>query len=212
MPEENEYKPIRISSFAQASSSGPYGNELSIKGLTKKEFDEITAMIISGANWITTDDKGRLKTQPTRKPLSSPVQDEDMLPFWSSVKQGELFKPKSLIKFDDIPGYLNSPSFYISSLCGYGYTPEFYRESAEKLESFGFECMRSRRGKDSRFWEVWYLPGLMCAKGSFGEFLEKTGEKSAEERIKKAIDFLCKTISFGSLDVVIQRACAAFGD
>src|SRR3989344_3256467 len=100
-------KIVRISGSTQ-SSHDPFGNGLSIEGLSKEEFEDMTAMIVSGGNWVTTGDDRRLRVHPRREPLPSPTRDEDMLPFWSSAKQRELFKDKELIKFDDISGHLMS--------------------------------------------------------------------------------------------------------
>lgn len=40
-----------------------------------------------------------------------------------------------------------------------------YAKRAALLEEAGFECLRSRRGKDGRIWEHWYLPGKWSAEG-----------------------------------------------
>lgn len=50
-------------------------------------------------------------------------------------------------------------------MCGYGYTKDRYKVEVGKLESWGFECCRSRRGDNGKFWELWFLPYLRAAEG-----------------------------------------------
>ena len=98
-----------------------------------------------------------------------------------------------------------SPSITIQGLCGYNYTEENYKWNAEKLESYGFQCLRSRRGTDAKFWELWFLPGLWCSKGDL-EANVKRGKDDKEE-LKIALEFLRHKVSFGTLDVSNQRMC-----
>jgi hypothetical protein len=97
------------------------------------------------------------------------------------------------------------PSIIIQHLCGYHYTPENYKRQAEYLESLGFECLRSRRGADARYHELWLLSGLWSAKGGLKESLGNGGSYGNKE-LNKAVKFLCRNASFGTLDVSFQRA------
>jgi hypothetical protein len=107
-------------------------------------------------------------------------------------------------------GQLQSPSFMISHLCGHYYTKEGYKREADKLESYGFSCMRSRRGENGRFWENWYLPGVWCAKGDLAEKLKPI--KDSNEKTQEAIRFLMRNVSFGSMDMTQQRAAMVTPD
>jgi len=54
------------------------------------------------------------------------------------------------------------PAFYVQHICGYG--GHNYQERAGALRMRGFSCLRSKRGVDGRFWEVWYLSGRWAAE------------------------------------------------
>jgi hypothetical protein len=92
----------------------------------------------------------------------------------------------------------------IEHLCAYDYSPENYRHQAEILESFGFDCLRSRRGPDGRYMEMWHLSGMWSAKGRLKGTLH--GITDPAKQADEAISFLCKNVVFGSLDISWQRA------
>jgi len=169
--------------------------------LTKQEKERLEGTL-HGQWWVTANGDGRLHFSPTREPIPPPTADESMMPFWSPCDtrktrlQMELLDPRQTW-----PPF--SPSIMIQSLCGYGYTSEGYRYQAERLESWGFFCLRSRRDDDGKFWEIWFLPGLWFAKGELREICPDTNATGA---LDKAVSFLCRNASFGSLDVVVQRA------
>jgi hypothetical protein len=98
-----------------------------------------------------------------------------------------------------------SPSFVVQHLCGYHWTPENYAREAEKLAGWGFECLRSRRLPGGQFWELWYLPGLWAARGGLRDETDFPGGTEVA-KAARAIRFLCKNASFGTLDVTAQRA------
>lgn len=164
-------------------------------------------MALSGL-WATGKDDRRLDTKWRKEQLPSPVADEEMLPFWRPLNPGKA----QLRIFEDGEKYF-FPKIIIQHLCGYNYTPENYIEQAERLERFGFECLRSRRDDNERFWEMWCLFGLFSAEGELKEFLDEKETKFSKfmdfkdtELLKSAIEFLCETVSFGALDIAIQRA------
>lgn len=53
---------------------------------------------------------------------------------------------------------------YVHHITGYA-GQEYYKGRADLLESAGFVCLRSEKGKDGKYWEVWYLPGAYAAEG-----------------------------------------------
>ena len=156
---------------------------------------------LAGANWIRVVG-GELEYISSYKPLPDPIKDEDMLPFWRHPSPGEKESAHTLFDFDKLEDH-SSPGISISHLCGYYYTPESYQMYGERLQSYGFEIMRSRRGSDAKYWEKWWLPGLWCAEGDLAEAIGK--EQNDKKALKRAVDFLAKNISFGTLDVSVQR-------
>lgn len=178
-----------------------YGKDhLTIKGLTEEESERLQGALL-GQWWVTGTGGGRLRFSPTREPVPSPAVDDDMAPFWrtcasgSSAIQMELLDPERMRS-------TFSPSIIIGHLCGYYFTPEKYKTEAAKLESWGFSCLRSRRGDDGRFWESWYLPGLWAAKGDLRDSL---GVGIDKDDLEKAVKFCSRHVSFGTLDIVVQR-------
>lgn len=204
----------------QGNMSGSHSVEIS--GLTREEKDRLLAAI-RGLSWFKVEG-GRLETSPCHLPLPDPVHDERMLPFWRQFAphqlQGEFLERIFEEMSDDV---IYEPHFTISSPCGYNYTPENYVREIEKLNSYGFIQMRSRRGDDGFFWEHWYLPGVWCAKGELKEVVDgitsmaKTwedphGRRKNKECFKRVLQFLRHNASFGTLDVSVQRLCQVRGD
>jgi hypothetical protein len=142
----------------------------------------------------------------------------EMLPFWRRYEERQGVMQELI--FDPDTRH-DSPSFMVKHLCGYHYTHKGYLRNAQILESYGFVCMRSPRGNDGRFWETWYLPGAWAAKGKLKRMVENKqheGDKKQDHAVKKkdetkrVISFLCSNVSFGQLDVVVQRAAMIMDD
>lgn len=198
-------------------SSGRGSNSIEITGLTPEEADQLLSAI-HGLSWFKVEE-GRLKTSPCHLPLPHPTNDEEMLPFWKQYSnvstQGEFFKKIFEEMRDDV---IYMPHFTIQSLCGYNYTPENYARESAKLTSYGFVHLRSRRGDDGGFWEMWYLPGVWCAQGELKGVVEEItiramswedphGRRKDKECFEAVLKFLGQNVSFGTLDVSIQRMC-----
>lgn len=197
--------------YIRISSYGGSKNSITFEGLTNDEFEILKGALTNGNFWISGRN-GRLVTLPTSAGFPDPVMDLEMQPFWRKPTQEEIEKLSQQILFND-EEQLNgnsSPSIFISSLCGYDYTPENYEHEATQLVSYGFQVMRSQRGLDGKYWEVWYLPGAWAAKGGLKNHLDTEKHKSkdklgGDEETKTAIDFLKRNCKFGSLDVSVQR-------
>lgn len=197
------------------SSSHMDGGTLTLSGIPKESFEQVEGMI-HGHQWMLVEN-GLPRFSPARSPLPDPRDDDELLPYWQQDTQRQ-YTLRGL-NFDTKRRY-DTPSFMVSHLCGYHYTPEKYREQAALLESYGFVCMRSRRGADGCFWESWYLPGAWAAKGALEERLaEVRAPGSVIERAESVrretdavVSFLCRNASFGSLDVVVQRAAMSIDD
>lgn len=201
---ENEGK-IRIGGHG----SSPYGWNMTVENLTSNENEYLEGALTHGSHWVRADEGGRLLTHLVFKPFPDPVEDKLMHPHWRAPEAGEV-KPthEKDIHFEEM-GAGSSPSYYISHLCGYGYSEEGYADQARKLESFGFIVMRSRRGKDGKYWENWLLLGNWAAKGRLKgevERLDADATLTPELRIKGVRNFLCRNVQFGTLDMVVQRA------
>ncbi len=191
-----------------------YGaGKIIVEGLTTDEVGVLRAAMLGGHHWVRGND-GRLEKVPSFENLPDPVVDEEMLPFWRKQTEGN-FSQNEIFGFDEGTKDSikhSSPSIHIHHLCGYNYTPEYYKKQAEKLTSWGFECMRSKRGKDGKFWETWYLPGLWAAEGQFKEVLKKKKFKDRKEELESALEFIRVNASFGSLDVCVQRIAMVMSD
>ena len=191
---------------ARVSMSGP--DKIEITGLTREEVELIEGAIRSGAYWISQCG-GRISARSAFEKLPGPAEDEDMRPFWRRPVADERESTGLLF---DIEGGLpkhGMPSFWIQSLCGHYYTPERYDEAAQTLTSFGFECLRSQRGRDGCFWEVWYLPGFFAADGKLKEFITGHGydrrDRLDREDIFRIGVFIFERAPFGTLEVTTQR-------
>jgi hypothetical protein len=197
--DEMESKPKIVSWSSDGS--------VSIVGIVGKDQEKVTASFKVGAYWLRVKDS-KLEIKPSWEPLPDPIRDPKMFPFWREPAEGEV---KTQIKLFEIGkqklDQYSSPSISIQHLCGYNYSEESYKSFAEQLESWGFECMRSRRGLDGKFWEIWFLCGLWAAKGALKEEIGDYREKVA---LKKATNFLAKQISFGTLDISVQRMAMIF--
>ncbi|MFA6269725.1 MAG: hypothetical protein WC657_00760 [Candidatus Paceibacterota bacterium] len=178
------------------------GDSMTIDGILHEDQQKVLASFNAGAYWIRVKD-GNLEIVPSWENLPDPIKDKKMLPFWRKATVAETAQLK-LFELEGVHEN-DSPSISIQSLCGYSYSPENYQFLAEKLESYGFQCMRSRRGAGARYWEIWFLPGLWAAEG---DLKEKIGRHKGKNAMKAATSFLAQNIEFGTLDVSVQRMCA----
>lgn len=180
-----------------------YGNgQVSIQGLEKEELEKVMAAMTAGAYYIKVKN-GRLEAIPIWEKLPSPIEDDAMLPFWRKAKPEEMAQTELFDEMTMTQERIDSPAISIQSLCGYYYSKEAYKLNAEKLTSYGFECLRSQRGIDAKFWEVWYLSALCTAQGELGDILKIA--KDEKKKLEIALEFLRKKISFGSLNISVQK-------
>jgi hypothetical protein len=181
-----------------------------ISGLQGGEI-EMFESAIGNCSWIMANEDGRIQSIPKYKPLPDPIDDEEMLPFWSKIegKNIETRFEETLVDTSKHP----HPQIIISNLCGYNYSPENYRIQARRLKDFGFEQMRSQRDSAGRFTEHWFLEYSGAAEGNLKLFIDKLGNDiKAQQRLDAIIDFLCKNVSFGSLEIAYQRAAMVIND
>ena len=182
--------------------------EIGFRNLTRCEIDQFKQFAL-GQVYLKVNDTGRLESLPYYQTLPSPCEDKKMSPFWRPINlegvQLELFEAYSA-KRKDLKNHY--PSIVIQHLCAYNYSEEFYKREAGALESYGFECLRSRRGNDGEFSEMWVLFDLIFAKGDLKALLEKYKDKNTEEKVCYVSNFLANHVSFGTLDVTVQRMAA----
>ncbi len=170
-------------------------------GLEKGEVDMMHSAA-GGQAWITVDDNGRVKSAPTREPLPGLTEDLAMAPFWR--RHQDVQAKLELNDFESLEAY-SSPHFVVQHLCGYRYSLENYQMQAARLERFGFQCMRSKRAADGKFWEIWFLPGAWAAQNELKEVCSKFKMDERKEMVKAVTSFLARNCSFGTLDVSVQK-------
>lgn len=194
---------------------------------TKEEIDAVVAML--GGVVRLRCIGGMLTAENVFHPTPSPLEDPYIPPKWAvkvplvgectvaditNAEQARIKPPTVNVQPPIEEEGWQSPHFCIQHLCGYGYTVEAYRVHAQNLMNCGFECLRSRRGNDGKFWELWYLPGTWCAKGPLKEAIDSQPKPGADEpytdqwktTTEFVVGWLCHNVSFGTLDVAVQRA------
>ncbi|MCK9558100.1 MAG: hypothetical protein M0R50_08695 [Candidatus Cloacimonetes bacterium] len=200
--EEEKPKKIRLA----CENYGVRGEcSATIDYLLKEELDAMKAFTL-GSCWIRVSEDGRIERYERFATLPPESEDPAIPPKWIPLTDWTKEAPflcNPVVSLPDEPkteyGY---PSIIIHGLCGYNNVP--YADEARKLQSYGFECMRSRRGRDGKFWELWYLPGVWHAENGLKAAMEK--ETNERNKAKAAIDFLCRHVSFGAIDLCYQKA------
>ncbi len=201
------------------STSGRGENSITITG-TEKEVNMLRRMMCSGC-WLGTREGsigGEMEARDKYKPLPDQVDDPMIPPRWQvqpPAKYGGTTKRPVKMRLaehlDPDDGW-HSPSIIIQHLCGYYNTPENYAIEAARLQSLGFECLRSRRDDDGKFWELWLLPFLLMAEGDLKKVVEKTKGLPWNKQSEEVVNWLCRNCSYGSLDVCVQRSAMSLGD
>jgi len=190
-------------------SSRVKGDESTIEiSGTEEEINGIRAMLL-GKHWIIGGSKGKLLTVDYYHQLPPPEDDPLIPPKWQT-EFGSLpdrFAPDLQEQMpDDCKGGWCSPSFYMSHIIN-------AKTDMPKIQDWGFECLRSRRGDDGKYWEVWYLPGSWSAKGELKRHIETLSKDMAWEKKTESIcHWMAQRVIFGSLNVVVQRMALANSD
>lgn len=215
---------LRTTSTKHDTRNG--SDEITLTG-TKEEIQSVIAML-AGVERLSVVN-GQLETVPVYQPVRSPIEDPLIPPNWATKKvppvgqctgndidvavKGQVKPPRINVQppLDPQEEGWNSPHYAIQHLCGYNWTEDNYKRQAQVLMDCGFECLRSRRGKDGRFWEIWYLPGNWAAQGLLKLVIDQQILKDQTGHWTKTVDvvvkWLCNNVSFGTLDVSVQRAC-----
>lgn len=150
-------------SFSSSTRHSHGSSSVTWSGLTTEELDRLEATL-NGNGWVRIKD-GRLECVPAYMPTPTPVEDPAVPPRWTFPHNGR--RPKYDVVDQPAPGRnLCSPSILIQHIgvCGRALN-DSYKSAAGRLESWGFECCRSRRGDNGKYWELWFLPYLRAAEG-----------------------------------------------
>lgn len=193
---------IRVSSISKRS--------VTIENLTGNEADQLEG-IVNGTHWVKCEE-GRLISKSVFEDLPSPMEDPIIGPHWEKEPDG-----KAKYAIHGVSGGsaseadYYSASFIIQNLCGHYYTEAGYIQAATRLTDYGFICLRSQRTLDGRYHEIWFLPDLLSARGDLKRVVELAEQrwKSESRRVKAIRRFLCRNVSFGTLDMTCERAAAA---
>jgi hypothetical protein len=216
---ENPHKKIHYAS--KGGSNGDYH----LTGLSPGELTAFDAALI-GSSWVRVKD-GRMQFAHAFEDPPAPEKDPDIGPYWPHTGWGKdgikrrIGHKVRLFRIDD-PGF-SEAGLHICHIGAGNRDEGAYDANADRLEKWGFECLRSRRGKDGKFWEVWYLPSLFFAEAELAEAIAKVEKKGGEpgyphdkgfnkRRLDAAVQFLCRHANFGTLDAFIQRAALSFDD
>ncbi len=200
---------IRVSKFGRTEPDGT--TEITFSGIPKDKTDHMQG-VTTGQYWMSVIG-GQITFVSAREALPEPAADEDMLPFWRPLRASGCVQLEMKELVFEPEARNESPSFMVKHLCGYNYTPEAFRQNVARLTSYGFECMRSRRGDDGKFWETWYLPGAWAATGELRTAIDQHMKRvditdyslRTREETKALIEFVRNRVLFGSLDVCHQR-------
>jgi hypothetical protein len=121
------------------------------------EIEMIQKALQNGSSWVRMDEAGNIIAAPAYKKPELSVDTSIEPHFQKKAKLHRLTK-KQLIPEEECA----FPDFFVQSISGYD---GHYEEKAAKMEEAGFECLRSRRNKDGKYWEIWYLPSLSSFEG-----------------------------------------------
>ena len=112
---------------------------------TRGEIDALDNALSTGQLWVRKDEAGNLIFAPSfKKPELG--TDYDVEPYFTKGKKIARLA-RGLLKKDETDR--SDCSVFAQHICGYGGN---YEERARRLENAGFSCLRSRRGKDGKYW------------------------------------------------------------
>lgn len=169
--------------------------EITLKGTA----DEVKAIerMLKSAVWVRNCE-GTLQVHDAFEAPTPPVGDPATSDQWPTderiAKLGCVRRRKSGMDRWSI----NYRAIYVHHICGYD-GEKTYADRADALERVGFSCMRSRRGSNGGFWEVWYLPGASFAEGPL--------RGASSERI---LEWVHKNIQPGVVEFAGERWCLTY--
>ena len=126
---------------------------------TKREINALKNALTNGMNWIRVNKRGTIIKVPALK-VPKVQNDDEISPFFNHITQ--YFSDTSIRRLAHDRKNSDNPSYFVQHITGYGGE---YNRRKDRMEAVGFECLRSRRGDDGKYWEIWYLPGAWAATG-----------------------------------------------
>lgn len=207
MPEATNNIPEISVGMRSTSWRGENGGEVCLTGLSKEEVDQLVGLAL-GTYYVSVE-KGRLKVHPVHEPLPDPKVDPKMGPFWQRASDRDIAEAKLEVvdvkAGEGLQGHF--PTFILHGVGAGGYRwGSNYMKEATRLEGWGFLCLRSRRSTDGKYSELWYLSSIFMAEGELAEAIAKVKGQGVEAEVDAVINFMCRSASFGSFDVTVQRA------
>lgn len=192
----------------RSTMSGGNPPRIEFGGLTAKELEAFRSFE-NGASYLRVID-GRLHAYHVHEELPGPEEDPLIGPHWPAngeVKQYGGPKPGE--------GW-HSPGIIITAVGAGRSSDEDRVQSQRTLTECGFDCLRSPRGEDGRYWEQWVLHYMLAAKGPLAAALKEWRARAKKgdynqvnwwAEVEEAARIITRDlhVHYGSLDITIQR-------
>ena len=169
-------------------------HEITING-EKDAVVQLAGALQYGVKWIRMLASGEIETSDVYMRPPAPTDDPQMQNIWQFDPLPKDIPVQLTLRYDDPE--MRDPKnewskhnreIFLQSIQGYA-GQEAYIARAKRLAEAGFTCLRSRRGDDGKYWEMWYLPYPCGGRGPIKDM------KTSDE-IKK---WVFKNISPGNV-------------
>ena len=167
--------------------------EITLKGASE-DVKRLAGALLYGMKWVRLTASGELETSDVYDKAPAPTYDPEMQNIWRfdphavGAAQMRLFYDDPEMQDPKNKWSRDHRAIYLQGISGYSGKDEYVRR-ATLLTEAGFSCLRSRRGDDGKYWEIWYLPDPCCGRGPI------KGMKTSDE-VKK---WIFKNIGPGSV-------------
>ncbi len=145
-------------------------HEVTLSG-EKEDVVAFVGAIQFGMKWVKLTGDGTIGVADVFKGTPSPIDDPEMQNVWcfdplppEEPVQMQLLYDDPEMKDPKHEWSREHRAIFLQSIQGYA-GRDAYKHRAERLLEAGFSCLRSRRGDDGKYWEIWYLPGVCCGRG-----------------------------------------------
>ena len=156
---------------------------ITIRG-EKEDIVRLAGALQYGMKWIRMRPDGEIETSDVYTTPPVPIADPGMRNIWQLDPLPEGASVQMKLFYDDPE--MQEPkrdwskkhrSIYLQSIQGYD-GQDAYVSRAKRLAEAGFVCLRSCRGDDGKYWEIWYLSGPCCGRGPLKDM--KTADEIKE--------------------------------
>ena len=162
---------------------------------TKEDIVRLAGALQYGMKWIRMWPNGEIETSDVYAMPPSPIDDVELQNIWQfdplpegADVQMKLLRDDPKMQEPKSEWSKKHRSLYLQSIQGYA-GRDAYVSRAKRLMEAGFICLRSRRGDDGKYWEIWYLPSPCCGRGPLKDM------KTADE----VTAWVCNTIGPGTV-------------